>query len=80
MPICSQAIFLSQWQLRQPERLALTFLQELGHRLQVKTGEPLLHHHLLQRIAMAMQQGNTAAVMGTMTIPTNDFDNACTYS
>ena len=29
---------------------ALTFLQELGHRLRVKTGEPLSHHHLLQRM------------------------------
>ena len=28
---------------------------------------------------MAMQQGNTAAVLGTMTVPTNDFDNAYTY-
>ena len=59
---------------------ALTFLQELGHRLRVKTGEPRPHHHLLQRIAVAMQRGNTAAVLGTMTVPTNDFDNAYTYS
>ena len=58
---------------------ALTFLQELG-RLRVKTGEPRSHHHLLQRIAVAMQRGNTAAVLGTMTVPTNDFDNAYTYS
>ena len=61
---------------------ALTFLQELEHCLWVKTGEPLSHHHLLQRIAMAMKRGNTAAVLGTMhmTVPTNDFDNAYTYS
>ena len=58
----------------------LTFLQELGHRLQVKTGEPLLHHHLLHRIVVAMQRGNTAAVLGAMTVPTNDFDYAYTYS
>ena len=38
---------------------ALTFLQELEHRLWMKTGEPLSHHHLLQRIAVAMQRGNT---------------------
>ena len=55
---------------------ALTFLQELGHRLRVKMGEPQSHHHLLQRIAMDMQRGNTAAILGTMTVPTNDFDNA----
>ena len=59
---------------------ALTFLQELGDCLRVKTGEPRSHHHLLQRIAEAMQRGNTAAVLGTMTVPTNYFDNAYTYS
>ena len=59
---------------------SLTFLQELGHRLRVKTGEPRSHHHLLQRIALAMQRGNTAAILGTMTVHTNDFDNAYTYS
>ena len=59
---------------------ALTFLQELGHRFRMKTGEPRSHHHLLQRIAVAMQRGNTAAILGTMTVPTNDFDNAYTYS
>ena len=55
-------------------------LQELGHHLRVKTGEPLSHNHLLQRIAMVVQRGNTAAVLGTMTVPTNDLDNAYTYS
>ena len=55
---------------------ALAFLQELGHRLWVKTGESLSHHHLLQRIAVAMQRGNTATVLGTMTVPNNDINNA----
>ena len=60
---------------------ALTFFQEVGHHLWVKTGEPLSHHHLLQRIAMAMQRGNTAAGLGTMTVPAKDIDtNAYTYS
>ena len=49
---------------------ALTFLQELGHRLWVKTGEPLSHHHLLNRIAVAIQQSSTDAVLGAMTVYT----------
>ena len=44
------------------------------------SGEPRSHHHLLQRIAMAVQRGNIAAVLGTMAVPTNDLDNAYTYS
>ena len=59
---------------------ALTFLQELGYCLRVQMGEPWSHHHLLQKIVVAMQRGNTAAVLGTMTVPTNDLDNAYTYS
>ena len=31
-----------------------SFIEELGCYLQVKTGEPQSHHHLLQRIAVAM--------------------------
>ena len=35
---------------------ALSFIRELGSHLQVKTGEPQTHHHLKQRIAVAMQR------------------------
>ena len=51
---------------------ALSFIRELGSRLQAKTGEPQSHHHLKQRIAVAMQRGNAVAVLGTMT----DVDKA----
>ena len=44
---------------------ALSFIRELGRRLRVKTGEPQSHFYLQQRVAVAVQRGNTAAVMGT---------------
>ena len=50
--------------------------RELGSCLQAKTGEPQSHHHLKQRIAVAMQRGNAAAVLGTMT----DVDNSSFFS
>ena len=55
---------------------ALSFIRELGSRLTAKTGEPQSHHHLKQTIAVAMQRGNAAAVLGTMT----DVDNASFFS
>ena len=53
---------------------ALSFIRELGHRLRdsVKTGEPQSHFYLLQRVAVAVQRGNTAAVMGTCMRTDND--------
>ena len=44
---------------------ALAFIRELGHRLKAETGEPRSLHFLLQRISVAMQRGNAAAVLGT---------------
>ena len=44
---------------------ALTFIRELGHRLKAETGEPRSLHFLLQRISVAMQRENAAAVLGT---------------
>ena len=41
------------------------FFLELGGRIWEETGEPLSFHYLLQRIAVAMQRGNAAAVLGT---------------
>ena len=57
-------------------QVALSFIRELGSRLQAKTGEPQSHHHLKQRIAVAMQRCNAAAVLGAMT----DVDNASFFS
>ena len=42
---------------------ALSFIRELGRHQRVKTGEPQSHHYLQQRVAVAMQRGNTAAMM-----------------
>ena len=42
-----------------------TSIRELGLRLIEATLEPLAHHHLIQRLVVAVQQGNTAAILGT---------------
>ena len=44
---------------------ASNFLQEQGQRIRKDSGEPLLHSYLLQQIAVAVQRGNAAAVLGT---------------
>ena len=44
---------------------ARSFLSELGQRIREESGEALSSHHLRQRIAVAVQRGNTAAVLGT---------------
>ena len=44
---------------------ALSFLRELGRRIKAETGEPRSLQFLLQGIAVAVQRGNTAAVLGT---------------
>ena len=49
---------------------AEAFFIELGRRIREETGEPLSFHYLLQRIAVAVQRGNAAAVLGT-TPPSN---------
>ena len=45
---------------------ALLFLRDLGHRLKEATGEPRSHQFLLQRLSVAVQRGNAAAVQGTL--------------
>ena len=49
---------------------AQAFLRELGRRIREETGEPLSFHYLQQRISVAIQRGNAAAVLGT-TPPSN---------
>ena len=44
---------------------ALSFLRELGRRIKAETGEPRSLQFLLLGIAVAVQRGNTAAVLGT---------------
>ena len=45
---------------------ALQFLHELGHCLKAETGEPHSLRLLFQKISVAMQRGNSAAVLGTI--------------
>ncbi len=44
---------------------AHAFFHELSRRIKEETGEPLSLHYLHQRIAVAIQRGNAAAVLGT---------------
>ena len=40
------------------------FIKELGHRLRWVTGDDLSHHHLVQRLSVAIR-GNCASVLGS---------------
>ena len=42
------------------------FLRELGHRISDATGEQRSLQYLLQRVAVAVQRGNTAAILGSL--------------
>ena len=44
---------------------AMTFVKELGRRVRAETGEPRSLQFLLQGMAVAIQRGNAAAVLGT---------------
>ena len=48
------------------------FVRELGRRLFKITGEPRSREYLLQRISIAVQRGNAAAILGTMGRPQQD--------
>lgn len=41
------------------------FFRDLGRRIAAATSEPLSHQHLLQRVSVAIQRGNAAAILGT---------------
>ena len=43
---------------------ARSFLKELSQRLKMPSGDPLAHQYLVQRISVAVQRGNAAAVLG----------------
>ena len=44
---------------------AAAFFKDLGHQLRAQSGDPLSYTYLVQQVAVAIQQGNTAAVLGT---------------
>ena len=45
------------------------FLKELSGRLRLSSGEEKYHAYLLQRLSVAVQRGNAAAVLGTIKPP-----------
>ena len=52
---------------------AMQFLLELGHRLKAETREPRSLRFLFQRISVAIQRGNAAAVLGTIKAKHTDY-------
>ena len=44
----------------------LSFVKEIGGRISAKTGEKKATSFLLQRLAIAVQRGNVAAILGTL--------------
>ena len=44
------------------------FLKELGYRLRQATGEVKASMYLLQRLSVAIQRGNSASVLGTISL------------
>ena len=52
---------------------AMTFVKELGRRVRAETGEPCSLQFLLQGMAVAIQQGNAATVLGTSSPMDNVF-------
>ena len=44
----------------------LKFVQEVGRRISVESGEPRSTEFLMQAIGMAVQRGNAASVLGTV--------------
>ena len=43
---------------------ARAFLRDVGHRTMLVNRNPLAHQYLVQRVAVAVQRGNAAAVLG----------------
>ena len=43
---------------------ARSFLKELARRIHLATEDNQAHHHLIQRLSVAVQRGNAAAVLG----------------
>ncbi len=55
---------------------ARSFFQDLERRLMDATLEPLSHYYLLQRVAVAVQRGNTASILGSReSLPYLNFFN-----
>ena len=49
-------------------REAQSFLREVAHRIKTSTGDPRSHQFLLQRVAVAVQRGNSASILGSSSV------------
>ena len=56
---------------------AIALVDELGRRIHRSTGEPRSRSFLVQRLSIAIQRGNSAAVLGTIP-PSSKFDEIYT--
>ena len=45
---------------------AISFVKEFGLFLKNVTGEPAARHYLIQKLSVAVQRGNAAAILGSM--------------
>ena len=45
---------------------ARALFRDIAHRITATTQDPLAHQYLIQRVAVAVQRGNAAAILGTM--------------
>ena len=45
---------------------ARALFRDIARRITTVTQDPLSHQYLVQRVAVAVQRGNAAAVLGTM--------------
>ena len=45
---------------------SLKFIRDLGRRIALQSGDPLATTYLIQRLAVAVQRGNAASIIGTM--------------
>ena len=52
---------------------ARCFLKELSHRIYLATEDSQAHQHLIQRLPVAIQRGNAAAVLGCIGVDKGPF-------
>ena len=60
--------------LRTWGRAGMAFVDEVGRRIAAHTGEKRATAFLKQRLALAVQRGNAAAVLGTLASHPDDAD------
>ena len=59
---------------------ATAFFRDQGQHLRAQPGDPLAYSYLEQQIAVAVQRGNTAAVLGTAKLSIYPFCSSLTLN